>query len=45
MFLSHFSIMGVFQLLVDVDVDNIDEDDDDDDDDNVTEEDDEHSLQ
>ena len=43
MFLSHFSIMGVFQLLVDVDVDNVDEDDDDDD--NVTEEDDEHSLQ
>ena len=45
MFQSHFSIMRVFQLLVDVDVDNIDEDDDDDDDDNVTEEDDEHSLQ
>ena len=43
MFLSHFSIMGVFQLLVDVHVDNVDEDDDDDD--NVTEEDDEHSLQ
>ena len=43
MFLSHFSIMGVFQLLVDVDVDNVDEDDDDGD--NVTEEDDEHSLQ
>ena len=41
MFQSHFSIMGVFQLLVDVD--NVDEDDDDDD--NVTEEDDEHSLQ
>ena len=43
MFQSHFSIMEVFQLLVDVDVDNVDEDDDDDD--NVTEEDDEHSLQ
>ena len=35
--------MEVFQLLVDVDADNVDEDDDDDD--NVTEEDDEHSLQ
>ena len=41
MFQSHFSIMDVFQLLVDVD--NVDEDDDDGD--NVTEEDDEHSLQ